>query len=77
MLSQGGVKVSSRMHHIIAVSILTDPFPFVGTVEDILTEEGELNGKKVKASKDDPRIVLKSSSGGKLAQHKPEQVYFD
>ncbi|KEQ76027.1 hypothetical protein M436DRAFT_39529 [Aureobasidium namibiae CBS 147.97] len=47
-----------------------------GTVQEIAYEEKEVDGKKVKASKEDPRIVLKSESSGKVAVHKPEAVYF-
>ncbi|GAB7328114.1 hypothetical protein MBLNU13_g00150t1 [Cladosporium sp. NU13] len=48
-----------------------------GTVEDILTEEQEVNGKNVKASEKDPRIVLKSDSSGKICVHKPEACYYE
>ena len=48
-----------------------------GKVEDILTEEQEVDGKKVKASEKDPRIVLKSDSSGKICVHKPEACYYD
>merc|ERR1711879_237061 len=37
-----------------------------GKVEDILTEAQEVDGKNVKASEKDPRIVLKSDSSGKI-----------
>jgi hypothetical protein len=47
-----------------------------GTVQEIAYEEKEVEGKRVKATKDDPRIVLKSESSGKIAVHKPEAVYF-
>ncbi|KAI4754988.1 hypothetical protein E4T52_13738 [Aureobasidium sp. EXF-3400] len=47
-----------------------------GTVQEIAYEEKEVEGKKVKASEEDPRIVLKSESSGKVAVHKPEAVYF-
>ncbi|ORY15004.1 hypothetical protein BCR34DRAFT_598711 [Clohesyomyces aquaticus] len=48
-----------------------------GEVVEVVYEEKSVDGKKVKASKEDPRIVLKSSSSGKTAVHKPEAVYFD
>jgi hypothetical protein len=48
-----------------------------GEVVEILYENKEVEGKKVEASKEDPRIVLKSDSYDKLAVHKPEDVYFD
>ncbi|CAO1617122.1 unnamed protein product [Sympodiomycopsis kandeliae] len=48
-----------------------------GSVIEIVTEGKEVQGKSVKASKDDPRIVLKSHGpSGKIAVHKPEAVYF-
>lgn len=48
-----------------------------GEVVEIVYEEKEVDGKQVKGKKNDPRIVLKSSSSGKTAVHKPEAVYFD
>ncbi|KAL6721967.1 hypothetical protein ACLMJK_001072 [Lecanora helva] len=48
-----------------------------GTVVEIVREKKEVEGKSVKAKHDDPRIVMKSSSSGKIAVHKPEAVYFD
>lgn len=48
-----------------------------GEVVEVAYEEKTVDGKSVKASKEDPRIVLKSSSSGKIAVHKPEAVYFD
>lgn len=48
-----------------------------GTVLEVLVKDTKHNGKTVKASKDDPRIVLKSSGPtGKKAVHKAESVYF-
>ncbi|KAF2733253.1 hypothetical protein EJ04DRAFT_513348 [Polyplosphaeria fusca] len=47
-----------------------------GEVVEVVYEEKTVEGKKVKGSKEDPRIVLKSSSSGKIAVHKPEAVYF-
>ncbi|KAL5523139.1 hypothetical protein ACEPAF_1406 [Sanghuangporus sanghuang] len=47
-----------------------------GTVVEICHSEKEVDGKHVKASQDDPRIVLKSAKSGKTAVHKPEAVYF-
>ncbi|KAI4847064.1 hypothetical protein E4T44_04716 [Aureobasidium sp. EXF-8845] len=47
-----------------------------GTVVEVAYEEKEVDGKKVKASKEDPRIVLKSDSSGKIAVHKPDAVFF-
>jgi hypothetical protein len=48
-----------------------------GEVVEVVYEEKEVDGKKVKASKEDPRVVLKSDSSGKICVHKPEAVYFD
>lgn len=48
-----------------------------GEVVEIVYEEKKVDGKNVKASKEDPRIVLKSDSSGKICVHKPEAVYFD
>jgi hypothetical protein len=47
-----------------------------GEVVEVLYEEKEVDGKKVKASKEDPRVVLKSASSGKICVHKPDAVYF-
>lgn len=49
-----------------------------GEVTEIVRQSKTVNGKSVKASNDDPHIVLKSHGpSGKLAVHKPEAVYFD
>ena len=48
-----------------------------GTVVEIVSEEKEVEGKTVKGKEGDPRVVMKSSSSGKIAVHKPEAVYFD
>ena len=48
-----------------------------GEVVEIVTEEKEVDGKQVKGKEGDPRIVLKSSSSGKTAVHKPDAVFFD
>ncbi|KAH7123998.1 hypothetical protein B0J11DRAFT_435282 [Dendryphion nanum] len=48
-----------------------------GEVIEVVYDEKKVDGKSVKGSKEDPRIVLKSSSSGKIAIHKPEAVYFD
>ncbi|OJD33783.1 uncharacterized protein BKCO1_2700029 [Diplodia corticola] len=48
-----------------------------GEVVEIVTEHKKVEGKDVKASADDARIVLKSNSSGKICVHKPEAVYFD
>lgn len=48
-----------------------------GEVIEVVYEEKKVDGKTVKGSKEDPRVVLKSSSSGKIDIHKPEVVYFD
>jgi hypothetical protein len=48
-----------------------------GKVENILFKAQKVNGKNVKASENDPRIVLKSDSSGKICVHKPEACYYD
>lgn len=48
-----------------------------GEVVEVLYEDRTVGGKGVKASNEDPRVVLKSSSSGNMAVHKPEAVYFD
>ncbi|KAB2577878.1 uncharacterized protein LTHEOB_11657 [Lasiodiplodia theobromae] len=48
-----------------------------GEVIEIAKEQKKVEGKDVKANEDDPRIVLKSNSSGKICVHKPEAVYFD
>ena len=48
-----------------------------GSVVKILTSATTVNGKKVAASKDDPRILIKSHGPtGKQCVHKPNNVYF-
>lgn len=47
-----------------------------GEVVEIVKSSKSVQGKQVKGSKDDPRIVLKSKSG-KICVHKPDNVYFD
>lgn len=53
------------------------PGYITGEVLDIVYEEKEVEGKKVKGGKDDPRIVLRSEGSGKVAVHKPEAVFFE
>ncbi|KAF2106683.1 hypothetical protein BDV96DRAFT_590696 [Lophiotrema nucula] len=48
-----------------------------GEAVEVVYEEKTVEGKSAKGSKEDPRVVLKSSSTGKIAVHKPEAVYFD
>ncbi len=42
-----------------------------GTVEKKITSETEEAGRKVKASKDEPQYLVKSSKSGGEAVHKP------
>ena len=48
-----------------------------GEVIEILKSNKKVEGKDVKASKNDPRLVLKSESSGKTCVHKPDNIYFD
>lgn len=48
-----------------------------GEVVEVVYEEKEVQGKKAKASKEDPRVVLKSDVSGKIVVHKPDAVWFD
>ncbi|USP77355.1 hypothetical protein yc1106_04629 [Curvularia clavata] len=48
-----------------------------GQVVEVVYEEKEVEGHKVKGSKEDPRLVLRSDASGKICVHKPEAVYFD
>ncbi|XPS70946.1 hypothetical protein M3J09_003139 [Ascochyta lentis] len=48
-----------------------------GEVVEVLYEAKEVEGQKAEASKEDPRLVLKTDSSGRVAVHKPEDVYFD
>lgn len=47
-----------------------------GEVTEIVTQKKQVDGKSVKASKEDPRIVLKSDSG-KVCVHRPQAVHFE
>jgi len=46
----------------------------VGRVERKITEETELAGRKVNASKDEPQYLVKSEKSGGEAVHKPEAL---
>jgi hypothetical protein len=48
-----------------------------GEVVEVVFEEKMVEGKGVKGSKEDPRIVLRSGKSGKVVVHKPEAVYFE
>lgn len=48
-----------------------------GEVVEVLTKGKQVDGKSVKASEDDPKIVLKSNSSGKICVHKPDACFFD
>jgi len=42
-----------------------------GKVEKKLTEDTKIKGQKIRASKDDPRYMVKSEKSGGKAAHKP------
>ena len=48
-----------------------------GEVVEVVKSGKKVDGKQVKASMDDPKIVLKSNSSGKICVHKVDNVYFD
>ena len=48
-----------------------------GEVVEILKTNKKVGNKDVKASKEGPRLVLKSDSSGKICVHKPDNLYFD
>lgn len=48
-----------------------------GEVVEILTQGKNVDGKSVKASKEDPKVVLKSNSSGKICVHKPDACFFE
>ena len=48
-----------------------------GTVTEILTSGKKVDGKDVKASKSDPRLVMKSDSSGKVCVHKPDACFYE
>lgn len=48
-----------------------------GEVVEVLYEGKVVEGEKVEASREDPRLVLKTDSSGKVNVHKPEDVHFD
>jgi len=48
-----------------------------GEVVEIVTEEKEVEGTKVKGSEGDPRVVVRSKKSGKVAAHKGEACYFE
>lgn len=45
-----------------------------GRVERKITEDTELAGRQVRASKDDPQYLVKSDKGGGEAVHKPSAL---
>jgi hypothetical protein len=45
-----------------------------GTVEKVVTDDTRVAGQKLKASDDDPRVIVKSDRSGKKAGHKPGSV---
>ena len=48
-----------------------------GEVLEVLTQDKNIDGKSIKASKDDPKIVLKSAKSGKTCIHKPDACFYD
>jgi hypothetical protein len=48
-----------------------------GEVTEVLTSGKKVDGKDVKASKQDPRIVTKSNNSGKICVHKPEACFYE
>lgn len=48
-----------------------------GSVEEVLTSGKTVDGKSVKASKGDPKIVLKSNKSGKVCVHKPDSCFYE
>lgn len=48
-----------------------------GEVVEVLKQDKNVDGKKVKASEKDPKIVLKSSSSGKICVHKPDACFYE
>lgn len=48
-----------------------------GVVQEILTKAKNVDGKSVKASRNDPKIVLKSNSSGKICVHKPDACFYE
>ena len=48
-----------------------------GEVVEVVYEERSVDGKNVKGSKEDPRVVLRSDASGKICVHRPEAVYFE
>lgn len=48
-----------------------------GQVVEVLYEEKEVEGKRVEASREDPRVVVKSDLSGEARVLEPEGVYFE
>ena len=48
-----------------------------GTVTEVLTRGKKVDGKDVKASEDDPKVVMKSDSSGKVCVHKPDACFYE
>jgi len=48
-----------------------------GKVVEILTSAKKVDGKQVKASEKDPRVVMKSGKSGKVCVHKPTACFYD
>ncbi|EUC43547.1 hypothetical protein COCMIDRAFT_100551 [Bipolaris oryzae ATCC 44560] len=48
-----------------------------GQVVEVLYEEKEVEGKRVEASREDPRVVIESELSGETRVLEPEAVYFE
>ena len=48
-----------------------------GKVKEVLTKGKSVDGKSVKASRNDPKIVLLSNSSGKICVHKPDACFYE
>jgi hypothetical protein len=59
------------------VQLSASPGIVNGEVIEVIYEEKTVEGQLVKASKEDPHIVLKNEASGEVSVHKPDAVYFD
>ena len=48
-----------------------------GVVKEVLTKGKKVDGKDVKASKAEPKIVLASNSSGKICVHKVDSCFYE
>ncbi|KAF1842727.1 uncharacterized protein K460DRAFT_367685, partial [Cucurbitaria berberidis CBS 394.84] len=47
-----------------------------GSAVEVVYEEKRVGGKQIRASKEDPRVVVQCEATGKTSVHRPEAVYF-